>query len=59
MPKMLMNPHTGSVDTAENWMAEMSTWETNDEGKTPQEQFDSLVEVVQDEEGNWIQAEGK
>jgi hypothetical protein len=49
MARMLMNPATGSVDTEENWKSEMSTWETTKDGKTPQEQFDSLVEVTDDE----------
>lgn len=52
--KMLMNPVTGSVDTEGNWLAEMKDWETNDEGETPQQQFESLEEVVRDKDGNWI-----
>lgn len=55
VPKMLMNPCTGSVDTEENWLAEMKDWETST-GQTQQEQFDSLIEVVQDAEGNWVPA---
>ena len=54
MTKMLMNPYTGSVDAEENWIANMKEWGTID-GKTPQEQFKSLVEVVQDKDGNWIE----
>lgn len=53
---MLMNPATGSVDTRENWIAEMSTWETNSKGLSAQEQFDALIEVVKDENGDWIEA---
>lgn len=52
--KFLMNPATGSVDTEENWLAEMPTWEDAD-GKTPQEQFDSLVEVKKDDDGQWVE----
>lgn len=40
-PTYLMNPHTGSVDTEENWRAEMPGW-----GDTAEEQFKSLIEVV-------------
>lgn len=41
----LMNPHTGSVDTAENWKAEGFTKENSD-----------LIEVVKDENGDWVEA---
>lgn len=41
----LMNPHTGSVDTAENWAAEGYT--TDNSG---------LIEVLQDANGDWIEA---
>ena len=51
--RMLMNPYTGSVDTAENWMADMKEWGTID-GKTPAQQFSLLVDVKKDKEGNWI-----
>lgn len=53
MPKMLMNPFTGSIDTEENWLSEMPTWETTEDGLGPWEQFDSLIEVIKDENGNW------
>lgn len=52
--KFLMNPFTGSVDTEENWKSDMQEWETMD-GKTPQEQFDSLIEVTKNESGDWIE----
>lgn len=39
-PKYLMNPATGSVDTEESWLAEMPSWEGDQ-----QAQFDQLVEV--------------
>lgn len=42
----LMNPHTGSVDTEENW---------NDEGYTTENS--ELIEVVKDENGEWVEAE--
>lgn len=38
--KYLMNPATGSVDTEESWLAEMPSWEGDQ-----QEQFDQLIEV--------------
>lgn len=52
MDKHLMNPATGSVDTEENWLAEMPTWEGDQ-----QAQFDSLVEVEQDRDGVWVEVE--
>jgi hypothetical protein len=48
-----MNPATGSVDTEENWLAEMKFWEEND-GIDRKTQFKSLIEVIKDKEGNWI-----
>lgn len=54
--KYLMNPITGSVDTKENWLSELDSWEVSQDGLTPQEQFDSLVEVVRGEDGHWIEA---
>lgn len=53
----LMNLVTGSVDTRENWLSEMQDWEVNQDGLTPQQQFESLVEVVLDENNNWVEAE--
>lgn len=47
---MLMNPRTGSVDTEENWLAEMPTWEGDQHT-----QFNTLIEVKQDENGDWIE----
>lgn len=41
-PTQLMNSHTGSVDTAENWEAEGYDLENSD-----------LVEVEKDESGDW------
>src|SRR5690625_3194113 len=52
--KFLMNPATGSVDTEENWLAEMPGWEDSN-GKTPQEQFESLIEVKKDDDGQWVE----
>lgn len=51
-----MNPKTGSVDTRENWLADMDGWEINEGEPTAQEQFDSLIEVVQDQSGGWVEA---
>jgi hypothetical protein len=53
----LMNPATGSVDTEENWKEDMETWEENAMGESPQQQFDSLVVVEKDADGNWVEAE--
>lgn len=52
--KFLMNPFTGSVDTEENWLAEMPTWDEDPE--ECKRQFDTLVEVVKNEDGDWIEA---
>ena len=46
--KLLMNPATGLVDTEENWQAESSTWEGDQ-----QAQLDALVEVQKDSSGEW------
>ncbi|WP_119298780.1 hypothetical protein [Vibrio cholerae] len=48
--KYLMNPATGSVDTEENWLSEMPTWEGDQ-----QAQFDSLIEVEKDADGDWVE----
>lgn len=53
----LMNPVTGSVDTKENWLSEMPEWETNQDGLTAQQQFDTLIEVVKDKNGDWVEVE--
>lgn len=50
----LMNPFTGSVDTKDNWLAEMPTWD--EDPAECQRQFDSLVEVIKDENGDWVEA---
>lgn len=51
----LMNPFTGSVDTEESWRSEMPEW---DEDPTEcQRQFDTLIEVVKDENDNWVEVE--
>jgi len=55
MTKYLMNIDTGSVDTEANWLADMPNWEES-EDFTRQQQFDSLVEVVKDENGDWVEA---
>ena len=48
----LMNVATGSVDTKENWLSEIDSW-----GDNAQEQFDSLVEVVKNKNGEWVEVE--
>ncbi|EPJ3296516.1 hypothetical protein VNI85_22290 [Klebsiella variicola] len=52
--KFLMNPFTGSVDTEENWLAEMPTWD--EDLAECKRQFDTLVEVVKNEDGDWVEA---
>ncbi len=54
MDEYLMNPATGRVDLADNWQAEMLTWD--DDPDECQRQFNSLVAVVQDDSGAWIEA---
>ena len=51
--KFLMNPFTGSVDTEENWLSEMSSWD--EDPKECQRQFDTLIEVVKNEHGDWVE----
>lgn len=41
--EILMNPHTGSVDTAENWACEASGWD--DSYDDIYEQFDELIQI--------------
>jgi hypothetical protein len=43
--KYLMNPHTGTVQTEEEWQDEGYTQENSE-----------LIEVVKDENGDWIDA---
>lgn len=51
--KFLMNPETGSVDTEENWLAEMPGW--SDDKEECRRQFDALTEVVKNESGDWVE----
>ena len=48
----LMNPATGSVDTRENWVADMENW--SDNPIEQQRQLDTLIEVkrINDE---WVE----
>ena len=55
--KFLMNPHTGSVDTEANWKADMASWETTQDGESPQQQFDELVEVQLADDGGWVEVD--
>ena len=48
----LMNPATGSVDTKDNWLSEMASWEGDIDA-----QFDSLVEVAKDGSGDWVEVD--
>ena len=52
---MLMNPATGSVASLEEWKADFDSMTAEEWGG---ETFESarLVEVVQDENGDWIEA---
>jgi hypothetical protein len=50
----LMNPHSGTVQTDVEWLAEMHEW--GDDEKTREEQFKSLIPVVKDENGDWVEA---
>ena len=55
MEKMLMNPATGSVATLEEWKADFESMTAEEWGG---ETFEcaGLVEVVQNENGDWIEA---
>ncbi|RDE60934.1 hypothetical protein DV708_16670 [Aeromonas veronii] len=55
MARHLMNTATGSVDTEENWEADILAWGYSQPAR--EELFASLVEVVKDEAGNWVEAE--
>ena len=50
--RYLMNSVTGSIDTESQWLSDMTTWEGDD----AQEQFDSLIEVVKNSDGDWVEA---
>ena len=63
--KFYMHIDTGSVETEEEWIREISDEELEEvfkEGTTKQEAFDQycrdgkFVEVVKDSEGNWVEA---
>lgn len=58
MTKYLMNPVTGSVGTEESWLSEMSEWEVGGghDHKSRDDQFRTLIEVVKDENGDWVEA---
>ena len=55
--KLYMHIDTGSVDTEENWVCEV----TEEEGTTKQEAFDEyvregkFVEVKKDIHGDWVE----
>ncbi len=55
----LMNPHTGSVDTEENWITDSQDWlYANGEIMHIKDRWmliDELKEVEKDFEGNWIE----
>ena len=48
--RYLMNPVTGSVDTESQWLSDMTTWEGD-----AQDQFDSLIEVAKNTDGDWVE----
>ncbi|UAN18597.1 MULTISPECIES: helix-turn-helix domain-containing protein [Enterobacter] len=51
--KFLMNPVTGSVDTEENWLSEMPSWD--EDPAECQRQFDTLIEVEKTQNGEWVE----
>ena|GEM_PF-3365353 len=53
--KMLMNPHTGSVDSEENWKAGFESMTAEEWGSGTFE-GSCLIEVVPDGEGGWKEA---
>lgn len=61
--KFLMNPLTGSVDTEENWLSEMSEWAVDPELSEEDAklvrrlQFDRLIEVTKNENGEWVETQ--
>lgn len=52
---MLMNPTTGSVDTAKNWQADFENCTAEEWGG---ETFEDggLIEVVKNAAGDWVEA---
>lgn len=60
MATYLMNPHTGSVDTLENWQADFNACPVDlreDQGWPESFEDAELVEVVRNEDGEWVDAE--
>ena len=60
MATMLMNPVTGSVDTLEGWKADFEAIAEEDRAALwGGESFEDagLVEVVKDENGDWVEAD--
>lgn len=55
--KYLMNPDTGSVDTEEAWRAEMAAWDGEETEEERQAQLARLVEVQQDDNGDWVEVD--
>ena len=46
---LLMNPRTGSVDIWENWLSDQ------DIIGFPMSDLNNLIEVDEDEDGNWVE----
>ena len=58
--EMLMNPATGSVDTAESWASQAHEWVDEDGDEFENfgylfKEFHTLIEVEKDAEGDWVQ----
>lgn len=54
---LFMNPVTGSVDSYENWVADILIWD--DSEMTIAEQLATLVPVEKDQDGNWVESDSK
>lgn len=62
--EMLMNPTTGSVDTAKQWAIDSYDWYDNicnsycKDGECAcvdvNEEYASLLQVIKDKKGNWV-----
>ncbi len=58
MARYLKHPMSGAIQAEEKWLEEMPTWQERalDQGKfkSREQQFADLIEVVEDENGEWI-----
>jgi len=51
----LMNIHTGSVDTEENWLSDYNSMSAEAWGSQDFNDEGSLVQVVKDGDGDWTE----